>query len=235
MQSIREQIQKAMDNFDPEKVIAKSRLPKTKKKKIRNKAGFVSQLPPKPIDPSNLPNAIRIYVLEGPDGAGKTTFANRLKDIWEKAGFQPAIVHSGPKATLEEMYSDAIDELRAGAWPVIMDRSPVSELVYGPVLRGETLGDEEDWRNWWDFIDYFPTEKIHLTAPLDVLQRRAFSRGEDLVNLDQLAEIALKYGEVLRQQDWERLSPPLQDWYLARKLPKQVAAAKKLLRNAQGR
>lgn len=78
-----------------------------------------------------------IIILEGPDGAGKTTLANKLC----KSIPGSTLLHYGAPtdAVAAENYWQvyAEDILKASTASVlIMDRSWYTDMVYGPVLRG---------------------------------------------------------------------------------------------------
>lgn len=79
-----------------------------------------------------------IYIIEGPDGTGKTTLANRLAA--ETSG---SVLHGSfdpswdMNAYLTTMMSCA--RLISGYKPVIIDRWCVSEIVYGTVFRKKRL------------------------------------------------------------------------------------------------
>ncbi len=69
-------------------------------------------------------------IIEGPDGAGKTTFATKgFKDYQYH--------HEGPPSSgydLLKYYTNLLDQ-----WDnTIFDRHALSELVYGPLLRGQS-------------------------------------------------------------------------------------------------
>ena len=81
---------------------------------------------------------MKILVLEGPDGAGKTTLANQLvaQDPLRK------VVHNGPpkpNENLFETYTNQILAASRGSIPVIFDRLHFGELVYGQVIRKKSL------------------------------------------------------------------------------------------------
>lgn len=80
----------------------------------------------------------RIIILEGPDGVGKSTLAKRLTS-------EHLIVHGGgpvkDMAGVEQRCQNMIDHARVPNSRVyVYDRhTMISELVYGKVLRGESL------------------------------------------------------------------------------------------------
>ncbi|WP_455363563.1 hypothetical protein [[Eubacterium] cellulosolvens] len=80
-----------------------------------------------------------IVIIEGADGSGKTTLANRLrKDLKDYCIF---IRSNGPPRNLQQLV-DMITLLQEipPRLPVITDRNPViSEYVYGPILRGKCM------------------------------------------------------------------------------------------------
>lgn len=80
-----------------------------------------------------------IIILEGPDGAGKSTLAKQLAEA-----FQLRIHHEGPPpkdVNVLQHYGRILDAARGQN--VVFDRLYVGERVYGPVVRGEDrLGDD---------------------------------------------------------------------------------------------
>jgi uracil-DNA glycosylase len=77
---------------------------------------------------------VRHIVLEGPDGAGKTTLAQSLM---LRYGF--AYHHEGPPPTdadpLLHHYARLITDAKV---PTVFDRLHLGEMVYGPLLRGKS-------------------------------------------------------------------------------------------------
>lgn len=74
-----------------------------------------------------------IIILEGPDGAGKTTLAKQLAEA-----FQLRIHHEGPppkNVSVLQHYGRILDAARGQN--VVFDRLYVGERVYGPIVRGE--------------------------------------------------------------------------------------------------
>lgn len=83
-------------------------------------------------------------VFEGPDGSGKTSFA----EAFAKArGF--SIMHmGGPPQTELELLDRVRQQINAARHPIVFDRTPLlSEMVYGKALRGKPAIDQQWMRN----------------------------------------------------------------------------------------
>lgn len=75
-------------------------------------------------------------MLEGPDGCGKSTLAGRLSKEFNL----PVLHFGGPPATPEDYakkYSSLFDATMSG--PHIFDRGPLSEIIYGSLLRDSLI------------------------------------------------------------------------------------------------
>jgi thymidylate kinase len=76
----------------------------------------------------------RITIFEGPDGGGKSTAAQRLADYTDAR-----LVHMGPfpavSKGLGRMYVEAMLPALLGYQDVVLDRSWMSEPIYGAVFR----------------------------------------------------------------------------------------------------
>lgn len=121
---------------------------------------------------------MKLYILEGPDGVGKTTLANDIHEIWKDEGFLSTVVHAGPAGSIFEMYRPAYEAQMSGYDVIIMDRSPYSELVYGPLLRNKVIGKARDWIEWRMYAAL--AEKLLLMDYPGALVHRAHTRGEEL-------------------------------------------------------
>lgn len=80
--------------------------------------------------------------IEGPDGAGKSTLTRKLGE----ALFLDSVPTDDPPSSWEECLGRVDRRIPSG---LVCDRSSglVSELVYGPVLRGGTIADESEvWK-----------------------------------------------------------------------------------------
>lgn len=89
-----------------------------------------------------------IFVIEGADGSGKTTLMNSIKADKRQQSFFLAC-SSRPKSISEiKLECDWIDALPPDA-TLFMDRYRIiSEMVYGPILRGQSLIEHPiNWEN----------------------------------------------------------------------------------------
>jgi thymidylate kinase len=108
---------------------------------------------------ANLTAALAVHeviVLEGCDGAGKTSLADALRD---QHGY--AVTHSGRTCDDTDLAA-RYRRILAAPGKIVLDRSFVSELVYGPLFHGRS--------------------RITPPAAID-LARRAAGRGGVLVHL----------------------------------------------------
>lgn len=80
------------------------------------------------------------FIIEGPDGAGKTTYAQAL---CEQFGYE--YHHEGPPPIGVNTFTHYLRLLERSK-PTVFDRLHLGELVYGPLLRGSCGIDYEQCR-----------------------------------------------------------------------------------------
>lgn len=132
-------------------------------------------------------------MLEGPDLAGKTTLAKMIQRRVKDA----KIVHRGPPTkTWQEEYLYPLDDMawRGGMW--ILDRWHWGEMIYGPLLRGCSLLDDEAVRQVEAKCDQHHVVRVLLLPSRILLEKRWRERGDDLVSLEQLMKVARAYRDL---------------------------------------
>lgn len=157
----------------------------------------------------------KLIIIEGPDGSGKSTLAENFVNALPELGLKGAISHGGPpeptdSSPMNTLIVNALKLFR-GADVVVMDRSPLSEQIYGPLLRGKVAGSEKEWAMWEALqtgrLNTFDLQMMVLDAPDDVLIQRAYKdRGEDYVPSEMFLDVVNGYRsrhDELRNKGWE--------------------------------
>lgn len=122
-----------------------------------------------------------MIIIEGPDGAGKSTIA---KIIAKKLKLK--YIHG--------TYKDPSDlswfthSIQAGT---VIDRSFISEIIYSKVLGRTCRISDSDIRIIERLLQHAVI--FYVTAPIEVLLDRAFSRGENYITQVQLRQIVREY------------------------------------------
>lgn len=118
-----------------------------------------------------------IIIIEGPDGSGKTTLANKIKD---QTGYM--LLHRSHKTDTEatSLFDEYAQVIRAGK-NCIMDRGWYSELVYGPVMRDKSIITYPQMYELERLLAKNGALIIYCTAPEQTLWKRCLKRGEDYV------------------------------------------------------
>lgn len=76
-----------------------------------------------------------VIILEGPDGGGKTTLANHLRDRY---GYQIRKTNQPrPGEDLFTSYTQSLMDALNDWRPSVFDRHYLGECIYGPIMRGE--------------------------------------------------------------------------------------------------
>lgn len=151
---------------------------------------------------------MRVFLLEGPDGAGKTTTAKQLADM-----FGGQVVHFSQPTTnsawieygrpVMTAYNQA---QRDGYEALIIDRLHISEYIYGPIFRGRVLGKRVEYRAIEQLLDMFGTTRLYISPGWKTIQRRFQERGDDFVNLHQNLQIHRAYLKLLSNDPkWHRI------------------------------
>lgn len=119
-----------------------------------------------------------IFIIEGPDGSGKTTLAQKLS---KQTGY-PVVHRSQPKSEEEklQMLQGYVDAIEAGK-NVIFDRCWYSEMAYGPVMRDKSVITYPEMYLLEERLAKHGALIIYCTDKPKTLWRRATKRGEDYI------------------------------------------------------
>lgn len=145
----------------------------------------------------------KILIFEGPDGAGKTALIRFL----EKTHGYKVLAFDKPKTQEEKdrMFKMYVELMVSGGilnsdqkW--ILDRSWYSEMVYGPIMRDKSYISAQQCYALEALLVAIGGKVIYVTADTETLVKRAFNRGEDYVNEEQLALINEEYNKLFCHQ-----------------------------------
>ncbi len=134
----------------------------------------------------------RTVVLEGCDGVGKSTLAQRLAS---DHGF--TIVHSGRTpdgVDLAERYQQILSQ----PGRLALDRSFVSELVYGPLRHGGSRLTDTDAYDLAVLVARRDGVLVHLTAAASTIRARLLLRDGPLAaSLADIESVITAYERVI--------------------------------------
>lgn len=129
-----------------------------------------------------------ILILEGPDGAGKSTAAQLFKAELEKRDGRPyEVIHmSYPKNEEEElsMYK-TYKTLFETKEDFILDRAWFSEMIYGPVIRTKSVLSGFDYQALNMLAYTKNTSVVYCMGDRDLFWDRCTTRGEHYVTTKQ--------------------------------------------------
>ncbi len=114
-----------------------------------------------------------MIIVEGIDGAGKTTLVNTLV----QKGFSKH--HFDYDVKNMDLVSKYLKVLKNNHQNLVIDRSFISEMVYGPVLRGKSKLTLEDYKKLLFAYKKVNTKIIYLKASKEVLLLRKGNEIDD--------------------------------------------------------
>lgn len=135
-----------------------------------------------------------LIVLEGVDGAGKSTLAEAIAGKLHDA----EVRHAGPLDSHPlSAYALAFEDYAPGTGRhVVCDRLHWGELIYGPLYRGGSRLTEPMFR-WTElYLRARGAVAFHVTQDLEVIQARLRLRGEDYLESHHVEQVWREFGEV---------------------------------------
>jgi broad-specificity NMP kinase len=137
-------------------------------------------------------SAHKTVVLEGCDGVGKTTLAQQLA-----LDFGFTIVHSARTPDGVDLI-ERYQQILARPERLVLDRSFVSELVYGPLHHGGSRLTHTAAIELATLVAHRDGVLAHLTAPASVIQARLLRRdGPGAAYLTEVEFLTTAYESVI--------------------------------------
>ena len=134
-----------------------------------------------------------LIVLEGCDGAGKSTLAKKLA-----AMIDATVIHCTASTPNNKEFFEKIVRVSKKK-NIIADRFCYGQFVYQEP-KDRPLGSLEDLHNLEIKMIKAGAKVIFVTAPNGILERRLASRGETPINNLSTAEIEIKFRELLSKE-----------------------------------
>ena len=134
-----------------------------------------------------------MLIIEGIDGVGKTTLVEYL----ESCGMKKS--HFDYDSKNMDLLTKYMSVLLHNENDLVLDRSFISEMTYGPVIRNDCKLSIEDYTKLLIAYNNAGTKIIYLTAPKDVLLSR---RNNDLSDFEVISKhyekLNNKYEEIMQ-------------------------------------
>lgn len=111
-------------------------------------------------------------ILEGCDGVGKTTLANLL--IYR--GYKSLHFNYDPSLSIKEKYQKILS--KDYGENIVLDRSFISEMVYGPLKRGYSRLSDQDFSELLQLLNKRGGRVVLLDAASEVIQHRLQKRND---------------------------------------------------------
>ena len=133
-----------------------------------------------------------MLIIEGIDGVGKTTLVEFLQCFGMKK------YHFDYDSQNMDLFSKYMKVLLSNETELVLDRSFISEMVYGPIIRNKCKLTLEDYTKLLVAYKNAGAKIIYLTAPKDILlKRRTDEKSDYEVITNHYDELNKKYNEII--------------------------------------
>ncbi len=134
-----------------------------------------------------------MLIIEGIDGVGKTTLVEYLQSYGMKK------YHFDYDSKSMDLLSKYMKVLSSDDTGLVLDRSFISEMVYGPVIRNKCKLSIEDYTKLLIAYKNTGAKIIYLTAPKeDLLKRRNDEQSDYEIITNYYEELNKKYDEIMK-------------------------------------
>ncbi len=144
-----------------------------------------------------------LIIVEGPDGAGKTTVVEMLRKETQKMDrfAKIEVLRKGPATQhpLDEYESPLLSYRPGGMHHIICDRWHVGEWVYPHIMGRSTQADRAVWYHVELFLQSRGALIVHMTREPGVLFSRVTDRGDDFISPMQVVPIASAYTNMITE------------------------------------
>ena len=142
-----------------------------------------------------------LIIVEGSDGAGKSTLVRRIETYLRETDPHSTIdiQHFGPPKShpLKEYESPLFRYRPSTGRHVICDRHFVGEWVYPNIFGRMTLADDAMWHHILAFLTSRGAVITHVDPSDDVITKRIVRRGDMMISPEQTLIAAHRFREVL--------------------------------------
>lgn len=142
-----------------------------------------------------------IYIVDGPDGTGKTTLCNKLSELYGIPVIH--LTYYKDKKEHEKQFQDALDMLRKSPSGFILDRYIFSEKVYSDVYRdSKYISIFDDCLNALTYVN----ARVIISVPKDKVKymdffKKLHEEREEMYSPEQMGAVYDGY-ENFFKKDW---------------------------------
>jgi hypothetical protein len=142
-----------------------------------------------------------LIIVEGPDGSGKTTFVERLREYGHSIFGTPRVLHARPPKDHPLIeYETPLLNYRPGIGEhIICDRWHWGESIYPQVLGRSTQYDLAVRRHVELFLLKKGAVVAYVKTPWELAAARVVGRGDDIIHPSQVYQLTIEYGGVARR------------------------------------